>query len=74
MLVRAAEIKILAPQKLAKDCLPDVGFSPFLTKNKTMLVRFTHQRKSLRKIHQRRHRKFLVQEYQEWLLLAVLLF
>ena len=39
-IVRAAKIKILAPQKLAKDCLSDVGFPPFLTKNKAMLVRF----------------------------------
>jgi len=37
-IVRAA--KILAPQKLAKDCLSDVGFPPFLTKHKAMLVRF----------------------------------
>jgi hypothetical protein len=39
-IVRAAKIKILAPQKLAKDCLSDVGFPPFLTKHKGMLVRF----------------------------------
>ena len=39
-ILRAAKIKILAPQKLAKDCLSDVGFSPFLTKHKAMLVRF----------------------------------
>jgi hypothetical protein len=38
--VQAANIKILAPQKLAKDCLLDVGFPPFLTKHKVMLVRF----------------------------------
>jgi hypothetical protein len=37
---RAAKIKMLAPQKLAKDCLSDVGFPPFLTKHKGMLVRF----------------------------------
>jgi hypothetical protein len=36
----AAKIKILAPQKLAKDCLSDVGFPPFLTKHKGMLARF----------------------------------
>jgi hypothetical protein len=36
----AAKIKILAPQKLAKDCLSDVGFPPCLTKHKGMLVRF----------------------------------
>ena len=39
-IVRAAKIKILAPQRLAKDCLSDVGVPPFLTKNKAMLVRF----------------------------------
>ncbi len=39
-ILRAAKIKILAPQKLAKDCLSDVGFPPFLTKHKHMLVRF----------------------------------
>jgi hypothetical protein len=39
-IVRAAKIKILAAQKLAKDCLSDVGFSPFLTMHKTMLMRF----------------------------------
>jgi hypothetical protein len=39
-ILRAAKIKILAPQKLAKDCLTDVGFPPFLTKHKAMLVRF----------------------------------
>jgi hypothetical protein len=37
---RAAKIKMLAPQKLAKDCLSDAGFLPFLTKHKGMLVRF----------------------------------
>jgi hypothetical protein len=37
---QAAKIKMLAPQKLAKDCLSDVGFPPFLTKHKAMLVRF----------------------------------
>jgi hypothetical protein len=37
---RAAKIKILAPQKLAKDCLSDVSFPPFLTNHKAMLVRF----------------------------------
>jgi hypothetical protein len=31
---------MLAPQKLAKDCLSDVGFRPFLTKHKGMLVHF----------------------------------
>jgi hypothetical protein len=30
-IVRAAKDKILAPQKLAKDCLSDVGLPPFLT-------------------------------------------
>ena len=39
-IVGAAKIKILAPQKLAKDCLSDVGFPLFLTKDKAMLVRF----------------------------------
>jgi hypothetical protein len=39
-ILRASKIKILAPQKLAKDCLSDVGFPPFLTKHKGMLVRF----------------------------------
>jgi hypothetical protein len=39
-IVVAAEIKIMAPQKLAKDCLSDVGFPLFLTKDKAMLVRF----------------------------------
>jgi hypothetical protein len=39
-LVRATKIKILAPQKLAKDCLSDVGFPPIFTKHKGMLVRF----------------------------------
>jgi hypothetical protein len=38
--VRASYIKILAPQKLAKDCLSDVGFPPFFTKHKAMLVCF----------------------------------
>jgi hypothetical protein len=37
---RAAKIKMLAPQKLAKDCLSDVGFPPFFTKHKGILVRF----------------------------------
>jgi hypothetical protein len=38
--VRAAKLKILAPQKLAKDCLSVVGFPSFLTKHKGMLMRF----------------------------------
>jgi hypothetical protein len=38
--VRAAKIKILAPQKLSSDCLADVGFPPFLTTNKAMHMRF----------------------------------
>ncbi len=40
VIVRPAKIKILAPQKLAKDCLSDVGFPPFFTKHRAMLVRF----------------------------------
>ena len=47
-ILRAAKIKILAPQKLAKDCLTDVGFPPFLTKHKAMLVRFKRTLDSLR--------------------------
>ncbi len=47
-ILRAAKIKILAPQKLAKDCLSDVGFPPFLTKHKAMLVRFKRTLDSLR--------------------------
>ena len=39
-IVRAANINILDPQNLVKDCLSDVGFPPFFTKHKTMLVRF----------------------------------
>jgi hypothetical protein len=39
-ILRAVKIKILAPQKLAKDCLSDVGFPPFFRKHKEMLVRF----------------------------------
>jgi hypothetical protein len=40
-IVQAAKIKILvAHQKLSKDSLSDVGFPPFLTKHKAMLVRF----------------------------------
>jgi hypothetical protein len=39
-MVRAAKIKILAPQKLSRDCLSDVGFPPFLTTNKAMHMRF----------------------------------
>jgi hypothetical protein len=39
-ILRPAKIKIMAPQKLAKNCLLDVGFPPFLTKHKGMLVRF----------------------------------
>jgi hypothetical protein len=39
-IVRAAKIKILAPQKLSKDCLSNAGFPPFLRKHKAMLVRF----------------------------------
>jgi hypothetical protein len=39
-IVQAAYIKILAPDKLAKDCLLDVGFPPSFTKHKAMLVRF----------------------------------
>jgi hypothetical protein len=38
----AAYIKILVPQKLAKDCLSDVGFPPFFMKQKAMLVCFKH--------------------------------
>jgi hypothetical protein len=30
----------MSPQKLAKDCLSNVGFPPFLTQHKAMLVRF----------------------------------
>ena len=63
----AAKIKILAPQKLAKDCLSDVGFPPFLTKHKAMLVRFkrTIEIVSARRIvHQRRHPRLLVEECQ----------
>jgi hypothetical protein len=40
VILRAAKIKILAPQKLAKDCLSNVSFPPFLTNHKAMLVRF----------------------------------
>jgi hypothetical protein len=39
-IVRAAKIKILAPQKLAKYCLSDLSFPPFLRKHKAILVRF----------------------------------
>jgi hypothetical protein len=39
-IVQAAKIKILAPQKLAKDCLSGVCFLSFLTKDKAILVRF----------------------------------
>jgi hypothetical protein len=39
-IVKAAKIKMLAPQKLTKDCLSDVGFAPLLTKHKVMLNRF----------------------------------
>jgi hypothetical protein len=38
--VRAAKIKILAPQELAKDCLSDVGFQPFFTKHEGVLACF----------------------------------
>jgi hypothetical protein len=31
-IVQAAKIKILAPQKLAKDCLSNIGFPPFFDK------------------------------------------
>jgi hypothetical protein len=39
-IVQEAKIKILAPQKLANDCLSYVGFPPFLTNHKAMLVCF----------------------------------
>jgi hypothetical protein len=39
-ILRAAKIKKLAPQKLVKECLSDVGFSPFLTTHATMVMRF----------------------------------
>jgi hypothetical protein len=39
-MVRPAKIKILAPQKLSRDCLSDVGFPPFLTTNKATHMRF----------------------------------
>jgi hypothetical protein len=39
-ILRAAKIKILAPQKLIKECLSDVGFLPFLTTHGTMVMRF----------------------------------
>jgi hypothetical protein len=38
-ILRAAQIQILA-----KDCLKDAGFSPILTTNKAMLMRFKRTR------------------------------
>jgi hypothetical protein len=43
----AAKFKVLAPQKVAKDCLSDVSFPPFLTKHKGMLVHFKRTLDSL---------------------------
>ena len=39
-IVQSENIKILYPQKLAKDCLSDIGFPPFLTKHKAVLMQF----------------------------------
>jgi hypothetical protein len=46
-ILRAAQIQILAPQKTAKDCLIDAGFSPILTTSKAFLMRFKRVRNKL---------------------------
>jgi hypothetical protein len=43
----AAKIQILAPQKLIKECLSDVGFPPFLMTHNTMVMRVKCTRDSL---------------------------
>ena len=39
-IVQVENIKILYPQKLAKYCLSDIGFPPFLMKHKAVLMQF----------------------------------